>query len=70
MEKNVERSFLYENDVCEMMIIPASCNCCDRIVYADEMTAEQYTSNGGYCPECGEDMAEKTFFKAHPELNP
>lgn len=29
-----------------------TCNCCDRIIYEDELTEEQHNENGGYCPEC------------------
>ncbi len=29
-----------------------TCNACDRIIYTDELTIEDYNANGGYCPEC------------------
>lgn len=28
-----------------------TCNECDRLIEADEMTVEEYNKNGGYCPE-------------------
>lgn len=35
-----------------------TCNSCDRIIYTDEMSENEFLKNGGYCPEC-----EKEIFK-------
>lgn len=29
-----------------------TCNECDRIIYVDELTLDEYNLNGGYCPAC------------------
>jgi len=46
------RAILFENDDCRKHGLMASCNCCERIIYADEMTPLDYEMNGGYCFEC------------------
>ncbi len=50
------REPLYENEICRDRKIPCSCNSCDRIIYEDEMKPEEYTNNGGYCPECFDEV--------------
>lgn len=46
------RKILFENEMTEIVGMYASCNNCERIIFEDEMTAEQYTEAHGYCPEC------------------
>jgi NAD-dependent SIR2 family protein deacetylase len=29
-----------------------TCNCCDRLIEASELTEEQYNKNEGYCQDC------------------
>lgn len=36
-----------------------SCNACDRVIKKTEMTEDEYNSNGGYCPECFNEMLEE-----------
>ena len=39
-----------------LLKIYCSCNSCDRTIFDDEMTIEQFDDNGGYCPECIKDF--------------
>ena len=48
------RIILFENEMCRTVGLHASCNCCDRIIFEDEMSAEEYSEAGGYCPDCQE----------------
>jgi hypothetical protein len=52
------RAILYENATTRKYGIHTSCNACDRIIFEDEMTAQEYTGNGGYCPECEKEIEE------------
>lgn len=36
------RIILFENEMCRTFGLYASCNCCDRIIFEDEMSAEWY----------------------------
>ena len=53
------RKILFENEMCRSVGTMATCNCCDRIIFEDEMTAEEYTANHGYCKECNNETEEE-----------
>ena len=44
----------FENDMCKLVGLRATCNSCDRIIFEDENYIKQYQKNGGYCKECNE----------------
>lgn len=50
------RKILFENEMTRSVGMFASCNNCERIIFEDEMTAEQYTEGHGYCPECSNEI--------------
>ena len=29
-----------------------TCNCCDCLIKAEELTEDHYNNNGGYCQDC------------------
>ena len=35
-----------------------TCNACDRLIKAFEMSEEEYDLNAGYCPECFKKQGE------------
>jgi hypothetical protein len=47
-----ERQPMYENEMCRSVGLRATCNSCDRIIFEDENWKEDFSENGGYCPEC------------------
>ncbi len=66
------RKILFENEMCRTTGLMATCNCCDRIIFYDEMTAEQYKESYGYCPQCQMhvvyDLVEE--YKSDPNCRP
>lgn len=48
----VERTPMFENDMCKSVGLMATCNACERIIYEDEQWKDQYSTNGGYCSDC------------------
>ena len=58
--KDWPRKPAYESDECKAVGLMATCNFCDRVIWADENWMEEYAENGGYCKECvtGENGAE------------
>lgn len=47
-----QREILFENSTTQQIGVYATCNVCDRIIYADEMKPEEYTKNHGMCFDC------------------
>lgn len=57
MTKSINgRIILFENEMCRTVGLMATCNSCDRIVYADEKRTYQIN---GYCPECQKELEAK-----------
>jgi len=46
------RKPMYENNMCKAVRLIATCNNCERIIFADEKAKKEYIRSGGYCPEC------------------
>ena len=45
--------FKWESRTGEQMSMYCTCNACDRIIYTDEMTLEEFNDDErGYCPDC------------------
>ncbi len=51
---NWKRQPAYENNMAKSVGMIITCNCCDRVIWADENWVEQYQDNNGYCKECSE----------------
>lgn len=51
--------FLYENGASLLAGMPATCNCCDRLIRKGEMTPAQYTAQGGNCPQCWAEIKDE-----------
>lgn len=50
-----DRQPMFENEMCESVGLMATCNSCDRIIFADENWMEGYQDSAGYCRECLEE---------------
>ena len=52
----MERQIMYENEMCKLTGLFASCNSCDRVIWEEENDREAYIEDGrGYCKECREE---------------
>lgn len=51
-----ERKPMYENEMCRVSGLVATCNCCDRIIFEDEKWKKGYIESGGYCKECSKEI--------------
>lgn len=51
-----KRKPMYENVMCEVAGLIATCNSCDRIIFEDEKWKKGYVKNGGYCKECSKEI--------------
>jgi len=58
------RKILFENKMCRISGLMATCNCCDRIIFEDENWLDDYQESGGYCRECANE-AEWAYCPAH-----
>lgn len=53
------RKPLYENEMCKLEGLRATCNNCDRIIFEDENYLNEYIESGGYCRQCNEESDKK-----------
>ena len=53
------RKILFENEMTKSVGVYATCNACDRIIFEDEMRADQYIEARGHCPQCKKEQEDE-----------